>query len=61
MKCSKILTRFWHCEDGPTTVEYAVMLALIVGACLGAVQSLTQATEASFQASSDAIDAALNP
>lgn len=61
MKSWKIITRFLESEDGPTAVEYAVMLALIVVTCLGAVHSLTQATEASFQTSADAINSAMNP
>jgi pilus assembly protein Flp/PilA len=32
--------RFLVSEDGPTAVEYAVMLALIVVVCLTAIQSL---------------------
>jgi pilus assembly protein Flp/PilA len=35
-------------EDGPTAVEYAVMLALIVAACIGAVHAMANATAASF-------------
>ena len=36
--------RFLKSEDGPTAVEYAVMLALIVVVCLVAITSLgTQA------------------
>lgn len=31
---------FLQDEDGPTAVEYAVMLALIIVACVGAVQAL---------------------
>lgn len=27
-------------EDGPTAVEYAIMLALIVIVCMGAIQSI---------------------
>lgn len=27
-------------ESGPTSVEYAVMLALIIGLCIGAVRAL---------------------
>ena len=38
-------------EDGPTAVEYAVMLALIVVACLGAVNSMANATADSFDTS----------
>jgi len=32
--------RFMKCEDGPTAVEYAVMLALIVVVCIAAVTTL---------------------
>jgi len=32
--------RFLVCEDGPTAVEYAVMLALIVIVCLTAIQAI---------------------
>ena len=32
--------QFLVCEDGPTAVEYAVMLALIVIVCLGAITSV---------------------
>ena len=31
------LLRFLRDESGPTAVEYAVMLALIIGVCIGAV------------------------
>ena len=55
----KIL-RFLRSEDGPTAVEYAVMLALIVIACMASIQALTQETAASYNRSSDAIDAAIN-
>jgi pilus assembly protein Flp/PilA len=61
MKFCKILIRLVRNEDGPTTVEYAVMLALIAGFCIGAVQALTEATERSFRASANAIDSAVGP
>ena len=32
--------RFLKSEDGPTAVEYAVMLALIVVVCIAAITSL---------------------
>ena len=32
--------RFLKSEDGPTAVEYAVMLALIIVACIAAITSL---------------------
>lgn len=34
------LTRFIQSEDGPTAVEYAVMLALVIAVCIGAIQLL---------------------
>lgn len=55
------LLYFLRSEDGPTAVEYAVMLALIVIACMAGVRALTQETAASYNRSSAAIDAAINP
>jgi pilus assembly protein Flp/PilA len=46
-------------DDGPTAVEYAVMLALIVAACVGAVNSMAQATADSFDASAQELDGVL--
>ncbi|MDX1928449.1 MAG: Flp family type IVb pilin [Pirellulaceae bacterium] len=46
-------------ESGPTAVEYAVIIALIVVVCIGAVQSLATATKGSLDASSDAIQSVL--
>ncbi len=34
------LVRFLKSEDGPTAVEYAVMLSLIIAVCLAAVTSI---------------------
>ena len=34
------LRRFLADEDGPTAVEYAVMLALIIVVCIGAITTL---------------------
>lgn len=34
------INRFLKSEDGPTAVEYAVMLALIVVVCLGAITAI---------------------
>jgi pilus assembly protein Flp/PilA len=46
------LVKKFLCEDdGPTAVEYAVMLALIVVACLGAVNLMAHATADSFDES----------
>ena len=46
-----LLRKLLREEDGPTAVEYAVMMALIVVACLGAVQSMANATAGSFDES----------
>lgn len=54
------LERFFIAEDGPTAVEYAVLLALIVVACIGAVNSMATATGSSFDRSSQAINQALS-
>ena len=40
-------------EDGPTAVEYAVMLALIVAVCIGAVNVMAHATADSFDSSAN--------
>ena len=44
-----MLKRFLRSEDGPTAVEYAVMLALIVIVCLTAIQSIGTNARTSFQ------------
>ena len=55
----KRIIKFLALEDGPTAVEYAVMLALIVGAALAGITSLGEATMASFQDSSTKISTAV--
>ena len=40
--------RFLVSEDGPTAVEYAVMLALIIVVCLTAITTLGQNANATF-------------
>ncbi|WP_246105949.1 Flp family type IVb pilin [Rosistilla ulvae] len=55
---SKIVA-FHRDEDGPTTVEYAIMLAMILGVCILSVQALSDKTRDSFDQSAAAIDAAL--
>ena len=49
------IRRFVRSEDGPTAVEYAVMLALIMMACIGAVMILGEATRDSFSDSQNKI------
>lgn len=40
--------RFLTSEDGPTAVEYAVMLALIVVVCIAAITTLGSNANATF-------------
>jgi len=40
MNLFKSIKHFLISEDGPTAVEYAVMLALIIVVCLTAIQSV---------------------
>jgi pilus assembly protein Flp/PilA len=50
--------RFLVSEDGPTAVEYAVMLALIVIVCLTAIQGIGTRANATFQTVEAALPAA---
>ena len=45
---SKNIVKFLKAEDGPTAVEYAVMLALIVVVCIGAITALGQNANSTF-------------
>ncbi len=47
-KLNQKLRRFLKSEDGPTAVEYAVMLALIVVVCLGAIQTIGTRANTTF-------------
>jgi pilus assembly protein Flp/PilA len=47
-KCFAAVKNFVKAEDGPTAVEYAVMLALIVVVCIGAITSLGQSASKTF-------------
>ena len=42
------IKKFLKSEDGPTAVEYAVMLALIVVVCISAVTAIGTNAEATF-------------
>jgi pilus assembly protein Flp/PilA len=51
-------TRIWTflaADDGPTAVEYAVMLALIIVVCLAAITALGTTTNATFTQVSNAV------
>ncbi len=43
------VVKFLKNEDGPTAVEYAVMLALIVVVCITAITTLGTNANATFQ------------
>ena len=49
------LKQFLVSEDGPTAVEYAVMLALIVIVCLTAIQAIGTNASSTFQSSANAL------
>lgn len=42
------IKRFLESEDGPTAVEYAIMLSLIVAVCLTAIQAVGTQTSSMF-------------
>ncbi|MEZ6109057.1 MAG: Flp family type IVb pilin [Pirellulaceae bacterium] len=42
------IQKFFKSEDGPTAVEYAVMLALIVIVCLAAIQAVGSQANTTF-------------
>ena len=48
-------SRFLSNEDGPTAVEYAVMLALIIVVCIGAITTLGKNANTTFDSVGDAI------
>ena len=53
------IRKFLAEEDGPTTVEYAIMLAMILGVCIVAIAYLATKTGDSFDSSSGAISGAM--
>ena len=55
-KFAQRVQRFLKSEDGPTAVEYAVMLALIVIVCLTAIQAIGQNASSAFQDIADDIN-----
>ncbi|HEV3261369.1 MAG TPA: Flp family type IVb pilin [Gemmataceae bacterium] len=47
-RCARGVVNFLRTEDGPTAVEYAVMLALIIVVCLIAITALGTNANATF-------------
>src|SRR5205823_2168476 len=52
-KFANQIVDFLRREDGPTAVEYAVMLALIIVVCITAITALGSNSSATFSAVSD--------
>ena len=44
----KSIVKFLKREDGPTAVEYAVMLALIVVVCIAAITAIGSSSNTTF-------------
>ena len=57
-RIAQLVADFVRTEDGPTAVEYAVMLALIVVICLAAITALGTSANETFGNVSSAIGGA---
>ena len=55
-KLGQFVVNFVKAEDGPTAVEYAVMLALIIVVCIGAVTTLGSNANKTFTSVGSAIN-----
>ena len=55
---AKRVHRFLVSEDGPTAVEYAVMLALIVIVCLTAISAIGTQANATFEEVAESLEGA---
>jgi len=54
-KLQKWVVEFIKKEDGPTAVEYAVMLALIIVVCIAAVTTLGLNASKTFSSSANSL------
>jgi pilus assembly protein Flp/PilA len=57
-KLGQFAVEFLRNEDGPTAVEYAVMLALIIVVCIAAISVLGSNAEGTFDMVGSTINAA---
>ena len=57
-RISQTVTDFLVKEDGPTAVEYAVMLALIIVVCIAAITTLGKNANATFTNTGNVLGAA---
>lgn len=60
MNLSAKIVRFLKDESGPTAVEYAIMLALLIIAMFQTISVLGETTNSSFQRANSAVEAARN-
>ena len=54
------IVNFLREEDGPTAVEYAVMIGLILAVCIGSVNQLADNAMDSFDESEQAISGSIS-
>ena len=54
-KLTQWLTDLLRREDGPTAVEYAVMLALIIAVCVAAITTLGGNANTTFNSAGNAL------
>jgi pilus assembly protein Flp/PilA len=54
-KFAKSVKNFLVSEDGPTAVEYAVMMALIIVVCIGTITAIGQNADTKFGKVRDAL------
>jgi pilus assembly protein Flp/PilA len=52
---AKSVKNFLVSEDGPTAVEYAVMMALIIVVCIGTITTIGQNADTKFGKVKDAL------
>ena len=50
-----LFVKFVLSEDGPTAVEYAVMLALIIVVCIGTITAVGTKVNSSFDSTKTAL------
>ena len=55
-KIKQALVNFLKAEDGPTAVEYAVMLALIIVVCIAAISALGSNAANTFNLVANTVD-----
>jgi pilus assembly protein Flp/PilA len=56
-KLQQWMVEFLKKEDGPTAVEYAVMLALIIVVCLAAITTIGSQANITFQTVGNSLSA----